>query len=182
MKIICWICWHSISCEAQVITSGTWLPRLCKHSEKLSVVQKFVLFRFSFAMKINCASHVVFFYWSFTSLLPNHSKKVQVWWYLRVGNLPRGVAVSQPVALLDEDQEALAAVVIARREDNYSAHLHSVKVSSFTVNTHHAAQCALQTNTDDMNKHLLTITMFALLIPHIDCFGQKCSKSCRLKV
>lgn len=63
--------------------------------------------------------------------------------YLRVGKLPRGIAVGQLVALLNEDAEALAVCVVAHGEDDVPAHLHTVKVSRFTVNTHQAAQCAL---------------------------------------
>lgn len=65
-----------------------------------------------------------------------------------MGKLTRGIAVGQPVALLDEDMEALGGLVVAHREDQVSAHYHTVKVSCFTVNTHQAAQHALEEHTN----------------------------------
>lgn len=49
--------------------------------------------------------------------------------YLRIGKLPRGIAIGQPVALLDQDLEALGVFVVAHREDDVSSHLCAVKVS-----------------------------------------------------
>lgn len=67
-----------------------------------------------------------------------------VFLHLRVGKVPRSVTVRQPVAPLDEDQQAICAVVVAEGEDDVSAHLHAVKISRFAVNAHEAAQRALQ--------------------------------------
>lgn len=68
----------------------------------------------------------------------------QVFLHLRVGKVPRSVAVRQPVALLDEHLQAARDIVVAETEGDVSAHLHGVKVSCFTVNAHEAAQRALQ--------------------------------------
>lgn len=67
-----------------------------------------------------------------------------VFLHLRVGKVPRSVAVRQPVALLDEGLQAACDFVVAEGEDDVSAHLHAVIVSRFTVNAHEAAQRALQ--------------------------------------
>lgn len=67
-----------------------------------------------------------------------------VFLHLRVGKVPQSVAVRQPVALLDEDLQAIRDVVVVEGEDDVSPHLRTVKVSRFTVNAHEAAQRALQ--------------------------------------
>lgn len=64
--------------------------------------------------------------------------------HLRVGKVPWGIAVRQPAALLDEDLQAACDFVVAEGEDDVSAHLHAVKVARFAVDTHEAAQRALQ--------------------------------------
>lgn len=64
--------------------------------------------------------------------------------HLRIGKVPRSVAVRQPLALLDKDLQATCDFVVAEGEDDVSAHLHAVKVPRFTVNAHKAAHRALQ--------------------------------------
>lgn len=67
--------------------------------------------------------------------------------YLRVGELPVGVPAGQPVALLDEDVQALTLLVVAHGEEDVSAHVHAVVVAGFAVDAHDASQTALQRDT-----------------------------------